>query len=236
MALILSLVLIISMAGCGKTAADTSEKATGNDVAVTTAADESSAAAAIQTATPAPTGAPVFVRDQSQAKLTVIEGKGEFDPLLGGADIPVGRYVITVDVAIAANVTGYIGNVLAINEAMGIVGYSPSNITADIVEGEEIFVDVGSVITFTPADTVVTTQLTAGSWIVGTDIPAGKYVCKIDLDGTSMSIMVYSADLMENIGEYQVGGNSSLPEVELAFEEGQIIFIERVGTLTCTLK
>ena len=224
------------MTGCGKTADETTAKVAGNDAVVTSVADESSDAVAIHTATPAPTDAPVFVRDQSQAKLTVLEGKGEFDPLLGGADIPVGRYVITVDVVIASNVTGYIGNVLAINEVMGTVGYSPSNITADIVEGEKIFVNVGSVITFTPADTVVTTQLTAGSWIVGTDIPAGKYVCKIDLDGTSMSIMVYSADLMENIGEYQVGGNSSLPEVELAFEEGQIIFIERAGTLTCTLK
>lgn len=72
--------------------------------------------------------------------------------------------------------------------------------------------------------------------LILTDIPAGKYVCKIDLDGTSMSIMVYSADLMEKIGEYQVGGKYSEPEVELAFEEGQIIFIERAGTLTCTLK
>jgi len=45
-ALLLSLVLIISMTGCGKAAAETTVKTAGNETAVTTAADESSAAAA----------------------------------------------------------------------------------------------------------------------------------------------------------------------------------------------
>jgi len=46
-ALILSLVLVISVAGCGKAAAETTAKTAGNEAAVITVAGESSAAAAI---------------------------------------------------------------------------------------------------------------------------------------------------------------------------------------------
>ena len=62
-----------------------------------------------------------------------------------------------------------------------------------------------------------TASITPGSYLVGRDIPAGKYVLKNDTEGTAY-YLIYKDDLIQYVWQYDkyhISGRSNLPIEEI---------------------
>jgi len=92
----------------------------------------------------------------------------------GGADVPVGRWVITGTGS--GNFTIWRGTNLHVNEILGGGGFGVTSITTDIVDGDEIGISGLNSVTFTPViERTTSNVLSTGHWVVGEDIEAGSF-------------------------------------------------------------
>ena len=182
-AVLLLLALIFALAGCSSTDTNT----TNNQNAVSNQSGDISNEN-IQTANTPTTAS--NTHDNSSAVLTKLFS-GKFTV---GQDIPAGRYVITGDGS--GNLFVYDKNGLPIiSEILGeSMGIGVPSVTTDIEAGNEIEISGINNVTFTPAVTDSSTKLTTGTWVVGLDIPAGKYDATCD-DDKSGNLFVYDGIL-----------------------------------------
>lgn len=113
-------------------------------------------------------------RDNSGAVATNLY-TGQF---VVGEDIPAGRYVITTSDAKTGNLFIYEGSLPYVSEMLGYseqFNMGTPSVTTDIKDGNTIQISGLNDVIFTPADTVLRTELTTGNWIVGLDVPEGTY-------------------------------------------------------------
>lgn len=160
-------------------------------------------------------------------------GAGTF---VGGTDIDVGLY----DVTPGSNQSG---NFIVIgtdtyDEILGDNGIDGvTKVRAQISKGDKIEISSLSSVTFTPVTTAfVTTHTTAtiyaGTFIVGQDVGAGRYVVTPG-DGESGNFIVSGKDSYDEI----LGGDTSLgevPKVSSTLSRGDIIDISGMNEVTLT--
>jgi hypothetical protein len=177
---------------------------------------------------PQPTAKPTQAVRQVTGKATTL-GAGTFT---GGKDVPVGLYVVTAP--------GQSGNfiVSGTDSYNEIFGQGVTKIRAQISDGDKIELSGLSSVTFTPVSTpFVTTYklvtLYTGTFIVGQDIGAGRYVATTT-PGSSGNFIVSGANSVNEIlGQNDIGG---VPSVTTDLTDGDVITISGLGQVTMTPK
>ena len=175
-----------------------------------------------------PTPKPTQAVRQVKGKATTL-GAGTFS---GGKDVPVGLYDVT---APSQSGNFIVSGTDSYNE---IFGQGVTKIRVQISDGDQIQLSGLSSVIFTPVSTpFVTTHtpvtLYAGTFIVGQDIGAGRYVATTT-PGSSGNFIVSGADSVNEIlGQNGIGG---VPSVTTDLTDGDVITISGLGQVTMTPK
>jgi len=204
------LVVFFGLIACGETSGTVS-----NNSNISSQADQ-------------PTATPTQAVRQVGGKATTL-GAGTFS---GGTDVPVGLYDVTAP--------GQSGNfiVTGTDSYNEIFGQGVTKIRAQISDGDQIELSGLSSVTFTPVSTPFVTAykpitLYAGTFIVGQDIGAGRYVATTT-PGSSGNFIVSGPDSVNEIlGQNDVGG---VPSVTTDLTNGDVITISGLGQVTMTPK
>lgn len=180
----------------------------------------------VNTRTEQPTIAPAV----RQVKGTVTTlGAGTFT---GGKDVVVGLY----DVTAPAQSGNFI--VHGANNYNDIFGQGITKIRAQISEGDEIKLSGLSSVTFTPvSEPFVTTHtpvtLYAGTFTVGQDIGAGRYVATTTTGSSGNFIVHGNNSVNEILGQNGFGG---VPSVTTDLTDSDVIIISGLSQVTMTPK
>lgn len=157
-------------------------------------------------------------RDNSSAKLTKLS-TGTFEV---GNDILQGRYVCTGDST--GNFIVYDKSGMpTVNEILGKEDMGVSNVTINLKEGQKIDIKSIKNVTFTPAETKLSKDLSAGEWEVGLDIEPGKYIAKVEKG--QGNFIVYSGDLPKVNEILDANGDLGVSNVTLELKKGDVIRI-----------
>lgn len=163
-------------------------------------------------------------RDQSLAELTVLFSGAFFV----GEDIPPGRYVITADdsgnLFIRRAGRSFVNAILEGNHGV-------ASVTVDLEIGDEIEISGIDNVTFTPAETEMSTVLTTGFWIVGLDIPSGTFdviTTYADESGNFFVRRNGRSVVNEILGDSQMG----VERIRVHLEEGDVIEIVGLNAVT----
>jgi hypothetical protein len=172
-----------------------------------------------------------------QVKGTLVTlGAGTF---AGGTDVAVGLYDVTPAAGESGNFsttgTESYNEILGSDSSLGDV---PS-VRVTISKGDQISISGLSGVTFTPvtaplATSHTTTNLSAGTWTVGQDIGAGRYVATPGA-GQSGNFTVSGNDSYNEI----LGSDSSLgdvPSVNVSLSKGDVIAISGLSQVVMTAK
>ncbi len=238
----------------GGSAAAGSKKNTNASATSTTSAPPRTGAPASTTTTyhasattthPAPTTAPPAPATTSPAPTTTIPagrhvqgtavtlGAGTFT---GGKDVAGGLYDITPGAGQSGNFI--VSGSDSYDEILGFDGTEGvPTVRVTISNGDQIQISSLSAVTFTPVTTPLTTSHTttnlyAGTWTVGQDIGAGRYVATPG-SGQSGNFIVSGNDSYDEI----LGGDSSLggvPSVTVSLSNGDVIDISGMSQVTMT--
>ena len=175
-----------------------------------------------------PAATPTLAVRQVKGTATTL-GAGTF---AGGKDIPIGLYDVTAP--------GQSGNfiVSGTNSYNDILGQGVTKIRAQISDGDQIKLSGLSSVTFTPVSTpFVTTHtpvtLYAGTFTVGQDIGAGRYVATTTLGKSGNFIVSGDNSVNEILGQNGYGG---VPSVTTNLTDGDVITISGLGEVTMTPK
>jgi hypothetical protein len=181
------------------------------------------------TATAAPAG-----RQVKGALVTL--GAGSF---AGGSDVAVGLYDVTTAAGQSGNFV--VSGTDTYNEILGPdgIGDGVPTVRAQISNGDQIQISGLSNVTFTPVSTPLVTSHTtvnlyAGTWNVGQDIGAGRYVATPGA-GQSGNFIVSGTDTYNEI----LGGGSSVggvPSVSVSLSKGDVITISSLSQVVMTAK
>lgn len=204
---------------------DTSTSTTNNP----TSANNSTSAAA--TPTPKPTPAAVAERKVTGAARTL--GAGTFT---GGKDVAVGLYIVTPGAGQSGNFV--VSATDSYNEILGASAYGGvPKVRVQISIGDQIQISGLSRVTFTPVSspfltTHTTTTIYAGTFTVGQDIGAGRYVATPGA-GQSGNFIVSGTDSYNEIlgGATAYGG---VPNVTVSLTNGDTIDISGLSQVTLT--
>lgn len=159
-----------------------------------------------------------LTRDNTSAVLTTLN-TGTFKV---GTDIPAGRYVITGDGSGNLVITSEDG-LPYVNEILGGEEIGVDHVTTDIREGDTIEISLMNNAIFTPAETTIQTDtLTTGNWIVGIDIPSGRY--DISSTGGSGNLFVYDENGWPEVNEI-LGGELGVDKVTVFLENSFTVSI-----------
>jgi TM2 domain-containing membrane protein YozV len=159
-------------------------------------------------------------------------GAGNFN---GGTDVAVGLYNVTT-------LSGQSGNFIVTgtdnyDEILGVSdGQGVPEVRAQISKGDQIQISSLSSVTFTPVTTpYVTTHSTlnlyAGTFIVGQDIGAGRYVATTSA-GSSGNFIVTGTDNVDEI--LGVSGGQGVPSVSTNLTNSDVIQISGLSQVTLT--
>jgi hypothetical protein len=172
-----------------------------------------------------------------QVKGTLVTlGAGTF---AGGQDVAVGLY----DVTTAAGQSGnfIVSGTDTYDEILGPdgIGDGVPMVRTQISSGDQIQISGLSAVTFTPVSTPfvtshTTVNLYAGTWNVGQDIGAGRYVATPGA-GQSGNFIVSGNDSYDEIlgGGSDVGG---VPSVSVSLTKGDVITISSLSQVVMTAK
>jgi hypothetical protein len=173
-----------------------------------------------------PTATPTPAVRQVKGTLTTL-GAGNFT---GGKDVPVGLYDVTAP--------GQSGNFIVngTDDYNDIFGQGITTIRAQISDGDQIQLSSLSSVTFTPVSTpFVTTHspvtLSAGTFTVGQDIGAGRYVATTTPGSSGNFIVNGNNSVNEILGQNGYGG---VPKVTTDLSDGDVITISGLGQVTMT--
>ncbi|MDR0416441.1 MAG: DUF2510 domain-containing protein [Propionibacteriaceae bacterium] len=171
-------------------------------------------------------------RDNSTAEPAQL-GAGVFTV---GADVRPGRYVITPAEGESGNLqVSRPSDPLYVNEILGdAMGLGVPSVTIGLADGDEITISGLSAVSFTPAETALSTTLTTGRWDVGVDIPAGRYTAT-PADGQSGNFFVYRGSgfpLVNEILGGELGGEYGVPNVTVNLEDGQTVVLSGLSSVT----
>lgn len=178
------------------------------------------------TQTVQPTTAPVRQVKGTPVKL----GAGTYS---GGKDVAVGLYDVTAP-------GGQSGNfiVSGTDSYNDILGQGVSKIRAQISDGDKIELLGLSNVVFTPVSTpFITTNtqvvLYSGTFTVGQDIGAGRYVATTTAGSSGNFIVRGASDVNEILGQNGYGG---VPSVTTDLTDGDLIVISGLGQVTMSPK
>ena len=195
----------------------------------TTAATTAKATTPPTTAPKAP-AAPAGRQVQGTA---VTLGAGTFT---GGHDVAVGLYDVAGGSGQSGNFT--VSGADSYNEILGdAASLGVPMVRAKISNGDQIQISGLSSVTFTPVTAPLstahaTTNIYAGTWTVGQDIGAGRYVATPGA-GQSGNFIVSGNDSYNEI----LGGDSStggVPSVTVSLSNGDVIAISGLSQVTMT--
>jgi len=197
----------------------------------TTAAPATTSPTPVTTAAPPTTAAPAG----RQVKGTVVTlGAGTFT---GGKDVAVGIYDVTPGAGQSGNFT--VTGTDSYNEILGPNGGAGGvpMVRVTISNGDQVGISGLSAATFTPVSTPLsnshaTTNLYAGTWTVGQDIGAGRYVATPG-SGQSGNFIVSGNDSYNEI----LGGDSSsggVPSVTVSLSKGDVVAISGLSQVVMT--
>lgn len=217
-----ALIAIFLLSACGTVAAN-GNTTTSQASAAANATDSSSTTAAITTTT-------VAVRQAIGKPVTL--GAGSFT---GGTNVAVGLYDVTT-------VNGQSGNFIVtgtdnIDEILGVTdGIGVPKIRTPISTGDSIQIENLSQVIFTPVSTPYVTShstvnLYAGTFTVGQDIGAGRYVATTPT-GDSGNFIVTGTDNVDEI--LGVTDGIGVPSVTTNLTNGDTIQISGLSQVTMT--
>ena len=156
----------------------------------------------------------------------------------GGKDVQAGLYNVTPGAGQSGNFSTQ-GNNQTYNEILGVAdGQGVPSIRAQISNGDQITISGLSAVTFTPVPTArlvtahATVNLSTGTWTVGQDIGAGRYVATPSV-GQSGNFIVTGNDSYNEI----LGGSSAdggVPSVTVSLTTGDVIQVSRISQVTMT--
>jgi hypothetical protein len=223
--------LALVLAGCGST------KTTSSSATTTPAASTPAATAAPAATTPATQPAPTTTIPPTTTTTpgrkvtgkTTTLGAGTFK---GGSDVPTGLYNVTGG-------GGQSGNFIVqgtdtYDEILGSDGVP--KVRAQISSGDTIQISGLATVIFTPVTTPLKTKhaavtLFAGTFTVGQDIGAGRYVATPGA-GQSGNFIVEAENVDEILGGSTADGG--VPSVTTDLANGDIIDISGMSTVTMT--
>lgn len=223
--IVLVIVIIFAMNAGGKPTAVTTP---------TTAAPSITTPAHAASTTPAaPATTAPAVRQATGTAVTF--GSGTFT---GGKDVQAGLYNVTPGAGQSGNFSTQ-GNNQTYNEILGVAdGQGVPSIRAQISNGDQITISGLSAVTFTPVPTArlvtahATVNLSTGTWTVGQDIGAGRYVATPGV-GQSGNFIVTGNDSYNEI----LGGSSAdggVPSVTVSLTTGDVIQVSSMSQVTMT--
>lgn len=222
---IILLIIIVTVANSGGKSKPTSDDATST---------AKTAPVSSKSSTPTTTTKPTANVATRQVKGTAVTlGAGTFT---GGTDVAVGLYDVTPGAGQSGNfiVTG----TDSYDEILGVSdGQGEPSVRAQISKGDQIQISGLSSVTFTPVTApYITTHtlvtLGAGTWVVGQDIGAGRYVAT-PAAGQSGNFIVTGND---NYDEILGGGSATggVPNVTVNLTKGDVIQISGMYDVTMT--
>jgi hypothetical protein len=221
-------VAVVTLAACS------SKSATPNAVGTTTttgAAATTPTTVAVAKATVPPTTAAPAGRHVQGTAVTL--GAGTFT---GGKDVAVGLYDVTPGSGQSGNFT--VSGTDSYNEILGdAASLGVPMVRAQISTGDQIQIASLSAVTFTPVSTPystshTTTNIYAGTWTVGQDVGAGRYVATPG-PGQSGNFIVSGNDSYNEIlgGDASTGG---VPSLTISISKGDVIAVSGLSQVTLT--
>ena len=229
---VLAIVIVAVLAAACSSKATSGTTTTTGATATTTGAAATTPATVAKTTTTRPTTAAPAGRQVKGTLVTL--GAGTFT---GGKDVAVGLYDVTPGAGQSGNFT--VSGTDSYDEILGgdpTTGGVPK-VRTTISNGDQIQISGLSGVTFTPVTTPystshTTTNLYAGTWTVGQDIGAGRYVATPGA-GQSGNFVVSGNDSYDEI----LGGDSStggVPSVTVTLSKGDVIALSGLSQVTMT--
>lgn len=227
-------IAMVTLAACSsKTASPNASTATTPTTAAAAATTHPTTAKATTPPTTAPK-APAAPAGRKVQGTAVTLGAGTFS---GGKDVAVGLYDVTAGAGQSGNFT--VSGTDSYNEILGsdpTMGGVPM-VRAKISSGDQIQIASLSAVTFTPVTAPLstahaTTNIYAGTWTVGTDVGAGRYVAT-PAAGQSGNFIVSGNDSYNEI----LGGDSStggVPSLTISISNGDVIAVSSLTQVTLT--
>ncbi len=159
-------------------------------------------------------------------------GAGSFT---GGKDVAVGLYDVTTTSGQSGNFV--VNGTDSYNEILGVsYGQGVPKIRVQISDGDQIQISGLSQVIFTPVTAPfrtshTATTLYAGTFTVGQDIGAGRYVATTTA-GSSGNFMVNGTDSYNEI--LGVSNGQGVPQVTVTLTDGDVIAISGLSQVTMT--
>lgn len=223
--IVLALILIGVAGGKSTPKTASASSATSDTTTPSVTATATTAPATTTTTTPAPTTTTLPARVVSGKAVTL--GAGNFS---SPADVAPGLYNVTA-------ASGQSGNFIvsgrpSYDEILGGSLGVPS-VRAQISAGDRIELSGLSAVSFAPVTSPLVTSHTlvtlgAGTWTVGQDIGAGRYVATPGA-GQSGNFIV-DAEFVDEI----LGGSYGVPSVTVTLHKGDVIDISGLASVTMT--
>lgn len=223
------LIVIIAIAGGGGKTNNTTSASVDTPTSATNASATAASATTAPSTTPPTTAAPTTTTIPAR-KVTgkaVTLGAGNFR---GGTDVQPGLYDVTPG-------AGQTGNFIVqgtdtYDEILGSDGVA--KVRAQISAGDSIQISSLSQVSFTPVTSpLITTHtlvnLYAGTWTVGQDLGAGRYVATPGAGQTGNFIV-------ENEMVDELLGTDGVPNVSVDLQNGDVITIGSLNQVTMTPK
>jgi hypothetical protein len=175
---------------------------------------------------------PVPVRKVTGTATTL--GAGSFS---GGKDVAVGLYDVTGGAGQSGNFI--VSGTDSYDEILGSAGAAGGvpKVRAQISTGDQIQISGLSTVVFTPltapfVTTHTTTNLYAGTFIVGQDVGSGRYVAT-PAAGQSGNFIVSGTDSYDEILG-SAGAAGGVPSLSVTLSDGDIISISGLSQVTLT--
>lgn len=158
-----------------------------------------------------------------------------------GEDISAGRYEITSTSTSGNFVVMNESNLPIVNEILGDNAFDMgvSSITIDLSKGQIINISGMDDVLFTPIESSLKEgSLTAGTWIVGTDVKAGKYIATTPKGSGNLVVTSNSIPVVNEILTSDKDSSMGLgvEKVQLSLKEGQVIIVSGVNEVYLELK
>jgi hypothetical protein len=174
-----------------------------------------------------PKADPKPTRDNSSAVAATL-GAGTFTV---GVHLAPGRYTITTPEGFG-NFFVYDDGLPIVNELLGQADLAVPSITTNLADGDSIEIRGLAEVVFTPAEPGLYTTITAGSWNVGLDVPAGRYIVTPTDPASFGNFFVYDGS-WPVVNEI-LGGDYGVPSVTVDLADGQEIRVGGLPSVTLT--
>lgn len=149
-----------------------------------------------------------------------------------GKDIVEGRYVVTTEEKAGTFIVYDSEGLPVTTEVLGTATemLAVEKIELDLFEGQKVSVTGINKVQLKPATIEAKTELTAGTYLVGRDVPVGDYVATTEEKGGAF--IVYDSNGLPKVSEILGKGDLGVEKIKVSLKDGDVLQLCNMNKVT----